>query len=85
MINLSSIKWAVIMSMIVVTGTLTSEGVECQAMRADDGTLYTLTGELGAYAPGDRVRVEGEPAMFSKCMQGQTLNVKRIGLAGDKN
>ena len=29
---------------ISVVGRLTSEGVECQALRGDDGQLYTLLG-----------------------------------------
>ncbi len=63
---------------VTVTGRLTDEGVECQALRGDDGELYTLTGELGGAVVGDRVRVSGVPAGMSFCMQGTTLEVREI-------
>jgi LysM repeat protein len=63
---------------ITVIGTLTREGVECQALRGDDGELYTLAGEFGDFRPGDRVRVEGRIAQASTCMQGTTIDVQRI-------
>jgi hypothetical protein len=65
-----------------VTGTLTREGAECQAMRGDDGTLYTLAGDFRGFRPGDRVRVEGRIAEVSICMQGTTIDVRRIEDAG---
>lgn len=59
---------------IDVTGTLSNEGVECPALRGDDGKLYTLTDpSAGGFGPGDRVRVSGEVAGMSLCMQGITL------------
>ena len=61
-----------------VEGRLTGEGVECQALRAEDGTLYTLVGDLGDFAPGDEVRITATRADFSFCMQGETLHVHRI-------
>ncbi|MEJ7591993.1 MAG: DUF5818 domain-containing protein [Planctomycetaceae bacterium] len=61
-----------------VTGILTKEGVECPALRADDGTLYTLTGKFKKFKVGDRVQVAGEIAEFSFCQQGITINVRRI-------
>jgi hypothetical protein len=63
---------------IRVAGRLTDEGVECQAMRAGDGTLYTLLGELGDLEAGDEVEVQGTLVEFSFCMQGQTLQVHAI-------
>ena len=63
---------------LVVAGTLTREGAECQAMRGDDGKLYTLAGEFRGFRPGDRVRVEGRVAEVSTCMQGTTIEVSRI-------
>lgn len=65
-----------------ITGTLTREGVECPAMRGDDGRLYTLAtrGDLG-FDSGDRVTVEGTRAEFSFCMQGETIDVARIRAA----
>src|SRR5690606_21232975 len=44
---------------VTVTGTLSREGAECQALRGDDGQLYTLSGDAGGFEPGDRVRVTG--------------------------
>jgi hypothetical protein len=63
---------------ITVTGRLTGEGVECQAFRAKNGTLYTLTGNLRGFKAGDRVRVVGRVAEISICMQGTTLSVESI-------
>ena len=64
---------------VTVTGILTNEGIECPALRAGDGELYTLAGGgLGGFRPGDRVRVEGSVAEMSFCMQGTTLAVDRI-------
>ena len=66
-------------SQITVIGALTSEGVECQAMR-EDGTkkLYTLAGKLAGYKAGDRVKVVGTIAEVSMCMQGTTIEVSSI-------
>ena len=63
---------------ITVTGKLTNEGVECKAMRGDDGKLYTLTGDLKGFRTGDRVKVTGRVAEMSTCMQGTTLGVEKI-------
>lgn len=60
-----------------IVGTLTDEGVECPAMRGDDGELYTLgPRELIRGEVGDRVRVTGRLAEASICMQGTTLIVE---------
>jgi hypothetical protein len=63
---------------VTVTGRLTDEGAECQALRADDGTLYTLVGDIKKYAIGDHVTVVGDVAQVSTCMQGTTLRVRSI-------
>lgn len=63
---------------IEVSGTITSEGVTCLAMRGDDGRLYTLSGDTGGFGPGDRVRVEGARAEVSICQQGITIDVIRV-------
>ena len=63
---------------IRVTGVITREGVECTALRGDDGKLYTLAGRAGGFQPGDRVRVIGKLAQVSFCMQGTTIEVRRI-------
>lgn len=63
---------------VTVTGRLTGEGAECQAMRSKGGALYTLTGNLRGFKSGDRVRVVGRAAEVSTCMQGTTLAVESI-------
>lgn len=63
---------------LTVTGTLTSEGVSCPALRGDDGRLYTLTGDLDGYRRGDRVQVRGVRAEASICQQGTTIEVRGI-------
>lgn len=66
-------------SSITVIGTLTEEGVECQAMRSlDDNKLYTLTGNLQGFKNGDKVEVTGKVAEVSICMQGITIAVDKI-------
>ena len=66
-------------SSIVVTGRLTGEGVECQAMRSlDDNTLYTLVGNLGGFSTGNVVKVTGQKQETSHCMQGITLVIVKI-------
>lgn len=67
---------------VSVTGELTDEGVECPALRGDDGTLYTLAGSTGDFDVGDRVHVEGTVAEMSFCMQGTTISVEAIHSAG---
>jgi len=63
---------------LTVTGRLTDEGVECQAMRSRNGILYTLSGNLRGFKAGDRVRVVGRVAEMSTCMQGTTLALESI-------
>ena len=64
---------------ITVVGRLTSEGVECQALRGDDGQLYTLLGgDLGDLPVETRVSVTGERLEFSTCQQGITIRVQSI-------
>ena len=62
-----------------IEGVLTTEGVECPALRGDDGTLYTLAGDLGGFKPGDRVCVVPTYPEMSHCMQGTTVQVEWIG------
>ena len=64
--------------MVLRRGQLTDEGVECPALRGDDGVLYTLTGSLAEFKAGDEVIVEGRIAETSMCMQGTTIQVVRI-------
>lgn len=64
---------------LLLEGRLTDEGVECPAFRDDeDDQLYTLTGDLGDFGPGDRVRIVAQPVAMSPCMQGTTVQVIEI-------
>ena len=65
---------------ICLRGAFTEEGVECRAVRAADGALYTLSGDLsGAPGSGSTACVCGRVAELSTCMQGTTIAVSRIG------
>ena len=68
---------------LCVRGRLTGEGVECQALRAKDGALYTLAGDLDDFQVGEEVCVCGTIAAVSICMQGATIAVARVGPAGE--
>jgi hypothetical protein len=70
--------------MLTVQGVITDEGIECLALRGDDGTLYTLVGPLPDLVPGDRVRVHGRRAEMSVCMQGVTIEVAGVEVVGGK-
>ena len=63
---------------ITISGLLTGEGVECQALRSDKGELFTLVGDLPGFAAGQRVRVTGRRMEMSTCQQGITLRVSKI-------
>lgn len=63
---------------LTLSGKLTAEGVECPAFRAEDNTLYTLTGDLKGFKAGDRVCLEGTVVEASICMQGTTLKLTSI-------
>lgn len=71
-------------SLITVVGRLTNEGVECQALRGDDGTLYTLLGEIGTLPVDTRVSVLGERLEFSSCQQGITIRIRSITPAANE-
>ena len=68
---------------ITIVGRLTDEGVECQALRGDDGQLYTLLGGIGTLPVETRVSVSGERLDFSSCQQGVTIRVRSITPAAD--
>ena len=64
---------------MIITGTVTNEGVECPAVRTADGKLYTIaTTEREKLKPGARVRIEGTVAEMSFCMQGTTISATKI-------
>ena len=62
-----------------VVGTLTDEGVECQALNTIGGDIYTLVGDLQGRSSGELVCACGEAVEMSTCMQGTTLQLTRIG------
>jgi len=64
--------------LVLRRGQLTAEGVECPALRGDDGLLYTLTGDLADAKTSDEMIVEGRLTETSVCMQGTTIQVVRI-------
>lgn len=64
---------------MTITGTVTGEGVECPAIRTEDGTLYTIAGgDRQQLREGTRVRVTGTVAEMSICMQGTTISASRV-------
>lgn len=65
---------------ITVTGTMSDAGVECAAMRGDDGVLYSFrrTMQIRQFLPGDRIKLEGRVQQVSTCQQGTTLAVTRV-------
>ena len=64
---------------MTITGVVTNEGVECPAVRADDGKLYTIAAkDREKLKPGVRVKITGEVAEMSTCMQGTTINAATI-------
>ena len=63
---------------LTVLGILTTEGETCQAMRAVNGELHTLTGAVVDYLPGTTVRVVGRGTDGSECGQGTTIEVERM-------
>jgi cytochrome c1 len=63
---------------VQVTGVVTTEGVECPAVRGDDGKLYTLAGAQDLPPAGTRVRITGQVAEISTCMQGTTIAVTTL-------
>ena len=66
-------------STMTITGTVTREGVECPAVRGDDGKLYTIVGAgREKLTPGLKVRITGTIAQVSTCMQGTTIEASKI-------
>jgi hypothetical protein len=62
-----------------IEGVLTNEGQQCPALRAGDGHLYTLTGDLHGFKPRDRVCVVPDYIDMTYCQQGTTAHVDWIG------
>jgi hypothetical protein len=59
-------------------GVLVEGGAECQRFRADNGTFYTLEGDLHGLHTGDRVKITGVIPQVSHCMQDTPLRVISI-------
>jgi hypothetical protein len=65
-------------TMVSVIGNLTSEGVECQALRTLTDNLFTLVGDIHDCKVGDLVLASGVKARASFCMQGTTIELRSI-------
>lgn len=63
-----------------ISGTLTDEGVECQALRSRRGDLFTLAGDTRDFEIGDRVQVVGTVPELSVCQQGTTIEVEEMAV-----
>lgn len=60
----------------LISGTLTNEGVMCQAMRGDDGILYVFEDLPDELQSGDQLNVERNSAadlVPSHCDQGEVI------------
>ena len=62
-------------NLVHLRGVITNEGIECPALRGDDGKLYTLTGITEQLYIGDVLEVVGKPVDVSICMQGTTISI----------
>jgi len=79
---------AAMMTILVNNGEVSGEGVliqgvECPRVRMTDGREFSLMGgdlQKLRSATGQRVRVSGEIAAVSTCMQGLTLRVETVKL-----
>ena len=60
-------------------GVLTNEGATCQALRDDQGTLYTFYTDMTGYNLGDEVCLCGPQAQMSFCAQGTVVDVTYLG------
>jgi hypothetical protein len=59
-------------------GVLVEGGAECQRFRAENGSFYTLEGDLHGFRTGDRVKITGVIPQVSHCMQDTPLRVISI-------
>jgi hypothetical protein len=62
-----------------IEGVLTNEGAACTALRAKDGKLYTLIGDMRGFKPHDQVCVVPDYIDMTYCLQGTTAHVDWIG------
>ncbi|MDF1748203.1 MAG: hypothetical protein P1V34_04940 [Alphaproteobacteria bacterium] len=60
-------------------GILTKEGATCQALRDDQGRLYTFYADMTGYKLGDEVCLCGPEAQMSFCGQGTVIDVAYLG------
>lgn len=58
-----------------ITGLVTDEGQSCPTLRAADGTLYALVGEVPALVPGTLVTIEAVGVDTERCSAGRTVAV----------
>lgn len=66
--------------MLVREGDVVAAG-RCPVLRADDGLLYTLTGDVRGIEARRRVVVEGRLAEGSTCAPGTAIEVTRVAPA----
>jgi hypothetical protein len=69
--------------LVEVSGLLTDEAADCQALRAPDGSLFSLVGELRGFGPGDTVLVRGTVAEAGVCRQGTPIELISIERAAE--
>ncbi len=60
----------------VIRGTVTDEGGDCTAIRADDGLLYSVPARLTAVGFGDRIVLKGHRTREQECSRGITFEVE---------
>ena len=66
---------------LTLNTVMTNEGVECPAIRGDDGTLYTLPSMPRNFEQGDKLNILIALPIVpvaSFCQQGQTIDWLRI-------
>ena len=58
-----------------ITGMLTDEGQSCPTLRAPDGTLYALVGEVPSVRPGTLVTITAVEVGGNRCSAGRPVAV----------
>ena len=58
-----------------LTGMMTDEGASCPTLRAPDGALYALVGDVPETSPGTLVAIEGVGITADRCSSGRAVAV----------
>ena len=58
-----------------ITGMLTDEGQSCPTLRAADGSLYAMIGEIPSVEPGTLVTIQAQAVDSERCSAGRTVAV----------